>query len=239
VSSDKGDEPLLSIIVPVHNENRLKTVVEKFMARPLSIAANGSLLMMGPRWKPEILRSLQAQHAFRLLEQMPDREKAPAVARAIREARDVIIHPDAGFRNDPNEIPSVIQRSSRHKADVVYAAASRKTAAPGPPHLPLLCQPPAHPAEQLVFRHLSNDMETCYRVSVTDLVKAMNLDLRRFGIEVERRLISQDPCERPLLVNAAPQFHSHPSVSHGGRTTPSSPGKDDCALYTPLYSLYI
>jgi glycosyltransferase involved in cell wall biosynthesis len=179
---------LLSVVVPVHNEEpMLKEVVENLLASRCPIdrewifvddgSTDGSLAL---------LKTLQAQHGFHLIEQKPAQGKGAAITRGFQDAQgDVIIIQDADFEYDPNDIPFVIQPILDNKADVVYGSRFKKNA----PQVRRTYHYFANSLLTLLSNLFSGiyftDMETCYKAFRADLLKAMRLKSRRFGIEVE------------------------------------------------------
>jgi glycosyltransferase involved in cell wall biosynthesis len=180
--------PKLSIIVPVYNEEtNLAQFIDKFMAVPLPVEReclfvddNSSDASLA------ILRSLSTRFGFRVIEQKPNQGKGAAVIRGIQEATgDIIMVQDADFEYDPREIPELIKPILEDRADVVFGSRFKKTS------------PQVHRTYHYFVNRLltamSNllsgicltDMETCYKAFRSDLLKAMNLRSRRFGIEVE------------------------------------------------------
>src|SRR4051812_960174 len=115
--------PKLSIVVPVYNEEKeLPRLVDYFMRTPCPIerewifvddhSTDGSLAQ---------LKTLAAQHRFKIIEQPVNLGKGSAVIRGIREATgEIIMVQDADFEYDPNEIPLLIQPILDRRADVVF-----------------------------------------------------------------------------------------------------------------------
>ncbi len=133
-----------------------------------------------------ILQSFAAKHHFLILSQEKNQGKGAAVIRGLGEATgDIIMIQDADFEYDPNEIPLLIQPILDDKADVVYGSRFKHTS-------PQVHRTYHYFANRLLT-FLSNlmsglylsDMETCYKVFRSDLLKSMNLVSKRFGIEVE------------------------------------------------------
>ncbi len=184
----KNSELLLSLIVPVYNEQRqLAQVVHTLMASACPLkrewifvddsSTDGSLV---------ILKQLQTQYGFKLIEQKPNQGKGCAVIRGFKEAQgDLIMIQDADFEYDAQDIPSLLQPLIENRADVVYGSRFKKNA------------PQIHRTYHYFVNRfltlLSNlfsgiyltDMETCYKVFRSDLLKSMQLKSKRFGIEVE------------------------------------------------------
>ena len=179
--------PTLSVIVPVYNEEKqLAQVIHALMATPCPIdrewifvddsSKDGSLA---------ILHELKAQYKYRVIEQKPNQGKGAAVIHGIREAAgDLILIQDADFEYDPLDIPSLLEPLLQGKADVVYGSRFKNSQQVHRTY---------HYFVNRLLTILSNllsgiyltDMETCYKVFRADLLKSMNLQSKRFGIEVE------------------------------------------------------
>lgn len=180
--------PKLSVVVPVYNEEaQLASVIDVLMRSPCPIDREWIFVDDCSRDRSlAILKELQPKYGFRLIEQNPNQGKGAAVIRGFKEATgDLIMIQDADFEYDPNDVPSLLQPLLEGKADVVYGSRFKKNA------------PQVHRTYHYFVNRLltvlSNlfsgiyltDMETCYKVFRTDLLKSMNLTSRRFGIEVE------------------------------------------------------
>jgi len=180
--------PRLSIIVPVYNEEaNLEALVEAFLKAPCPIEREW--IFVDDKSSDESLarlQSLAALHDFRVLEQPANQGKGAAVIRGIRESTgDFIAIQDADFEYDPGEIPSLIEPLRQGRADVVFGSRFKHSS------------PQVHRTYHYFINRfltvLSNllsgiyltDMETCYKAFRADLLKAMRLRSRRFGIEVE------------------------------------------------------
>jgi len=178
----------LSLIVPIYNEaKQLESVVKSLMTFPCPIEREWIFVDDCSKDNSrEILKKLSTQYNFKFLEQSYNQGKGAAVIRGIKEATgDFIIIQDADFEYDPKEIPSLLEPILEDKADVVFGSRFKKTA------------PQVHRTYHYFVNRLltllSNmfsgvylsDMETCYKLYRSDLIKAMNLRSNRFGIEIE------------------------------------------------------
>lgn len=178
----------LSIIVPVFNEEtNLAQLIETWMEVLCPIPrewifvddhSNDASL--------SILKSLSDRYHYRVIEQTLNQGKGAAVIRGIQEAQgDIIMIQDADFEYDSKDIPSLVQPILENKTDVVYGSRFRQGS--------FQVHRTYHYFVNRFLTLLSNfcsgiyltDMETCYKIFRADLLKAMNLKSRRFGIEVE------------------------------------------------------
>lgn len=178
----------LSIVVPVYNEApNLEKVVDHLMRTEYPIerewvfiddcSTDGSL---------KILERLAQKYPIRMIQQEKNQGKGAAVIRGIKESRgDVVMIQDADFEYDPKDVPSLLQPILDDQADVVYGSRFKKNA--NQVHRTY------HYFVNRFLTFLSNlfsgiyltDMETCYKIFRADLLKSMNLQSNRFGIEVE------------------------------------------------------
>lgn len=178
----------LSVIIPVYNEEtHLKQVLEYLMSSPSSIEREFIIVDDCSRDSSyRILLENQPIYNYKLFKQETNQGKGAAIIRGIKESSgDLLIIQDADFEYDPWDIPSLVAPIVENKADVVYGSRFKKNA------------PQIHRTYHYFVNRfltiLSNlfsgiyltDMETCYKVFRSDLIKSMNLESKRFGIEVE------------------------------------------------------
>ena len=179
---------LLSIIVAVYNEEAdLRSIIESLFKSRCPIEREWLFIDdKSTDASLAILNELSATHGFRVLAQEHNQGKGAAVIRGIREAKgDFVIIQDADFEYDPAEIPLLIEPLMSEKADVVFGSRFK--------HSTLQVHRTYHYFVNRLLTVLSNllsgiyltDMETCYKAFRSDLIKAMNLQSQRFGIEVE------------------------------------------------------
>jgi len=178
----------LSIVVPVFNEEpHLAEVIRLLMETKYPCEREWIFVDDGSSDKSlEVLRALAPQYGFRVIAQESNQGKGAAVIRGIRESTgDLIMIQDADFEYDPNDVPALLEPLLENKADVVYGSRFKKTVNQVHRTYHYFVNRFLTTVSNLLSGIYLTDMETCYKVFRADLLKAMNLTSRRFGIEIE------------------------------------------------------
>jgi glycosyltransferase involved in cell wall biosynthesis len=176
------------MLIPVYNEeSHLAEVIPYIFNAPCPIERE--FIIVDDKSSDaslEVLKSLQNQFSFKLIAQEKNSGKGSAIIRGLQEVTgNFVIIQDADFEYDPNDIPTLLEPLLQNKADVVYGSRFKKNA----PQV----HRTYHYFVNYILTTLSNlfsgvyltDMETCYKVFKSELIKSMNLTSKRFGIEVE------------------------------------------------------
>lgn len=205
----------LSILVPVYNE---RAVVERslsqVMAAPLPENMEREIVIVddcSTDGTSAILERLAASDArIRLIRHEVNRGKGAAVRTSIQHASgDFCLVQDADLEYDPSEYPRLLQPLLDGHADAVFG--SRYLAGPQRRVLPFW-HSMINKGLTLVSNMFCNlhvtDMETCYKVFRTDLLKSIPIRSNRFGFEPE---ITMKASKRKLRVYEVP-------ISYHGRT---------------------
>jgi glycosyltransferase involved in cell wall biosynthesis len=178
----------LTLVVPVFNEARqLREVIPFLYGHSFPVETEWVFVddcsTDGSR---EILRELSQTYPMKLIEQSVNQGKGAAVIRGFQEATgDLIMIQDADFEYHPKDIPALLEPILKGEADVVYGSRFKKSG--------IQVHRTYHYFVNRFLTVLSNlfsgiyltDMETCYKLFRADLLKSMNLQSKRFGIEVE------------------------------------------------------
>ena len=205
----------LSILIPVYNE---RTMVERSLAQVLAVLLpenmDRELIIVddcSTDGTTEILERLAAREpAICLIRKKVNEGKGAAVRTAIQQARgDFCIVQDADLEYDPSEYPRLLRPLLDGHADAVFG--SRYLAGEQTRVLPFW-----HSMINKWLTLLSNmfcnlkltDMETCYKVFRTDLLKSIPIRSNRFGFEPE---ITMKAAKRKLRIYEVP-------ISYHGRT---------------------
>jgi glycosyltransferase involved in cell wall biosynthesis len=205
----------LSILIPVYNE---RTMVERSLAQVLAVPLpenmDRELIIVddcSTDGTTEILERLAAREPdIHLIHKKVNEGKGAAVRTAIEQARgDFCIVQDADLEYDPSEYPRLLRPLLDGHADAVFG--SRYLAGEQTRVLPFW-----HSMINKWLTLLSNmfcnlkltDMETCYKVFRTDLLKSIPIRSNRFGFEPE---ITMKAAKRKLRIYEVP-------ISYHGRT---------------------
>ena len=186
------EQPRLSVIVPVYNEvGTVRALLDRVFAVPIAkeviVVDDGST--DGTR---EVLAGLEGSlpadglNRLVVLLQEHNQGKGAAVRTAVPHARgEITLIQDADLEYDPADYPRLIQPIVDGRADVVFG--SRFT---GSPRRVLLFW---HMVANRLLTLFSNmctnlnltDMETCYKVFRTEILKRIPIRSNRFGLEPE------------------------------------------------------
>jgi glycosyltransferase involved in cell wall biosynthesis len=175
----------ISVVIPVYNEiDTVKKIIEKVM----SVGIVDELVVVddfstdGTR---EVLKGIKNDHIKTFFHEKNCGKGAALRTGFSKVEGDVIIIQDADLEYDPAEYPHLLQPILDGRADAVYGSRFL-----GGPHRVLLFW---HYLANKMLTLLSNifnnlnltDMETCYKVFRTDVVRQISLKSDRFGFEPE------------------------------------------------------
>lgn len=178
-------DPLLSVVMPVYNE---RTTIDEITRRVLAVPVRIELIVVddgsvdGTR---EILTMLAQTRPFKLVLQPSNQGKGAALRRGFAEVTgDLVVIQDADLEYSPEELPQLIALICQGRADVVYGSRFLGrhrvflfTHYAGNRFLTLVTN--------VLYNTMLSDMETCYKVMRTQVLRSMVLRSNGFGIEPE------------------------------------------------------
>jgi glycosyltransferase involved in cell wall biosynthesis len=178
-------DPLLSVVMPVYNERH---TIEEIIRRVLAVPMRIQLIVVDDvsnDGTSEILVRLQDELGFTLLKQPRNGGKGAALRRGFAAVSgDMVIVQDADLEYHPEEYPLLTGLITSGRADVVYGSRFLGT------HRVFLL---THYLGNRLLTFITNvlyntmltDMETCYKVMRTEVLRSMALHSSGFGIEPE------------------------------------------------------
>jgi glycosyltransferase involved in cell wall biosynthesis len=176
--------PLLSVVMPVFNE---RTTVETIIRRVLAVPMRIELIVVddgSTDGSGEILDRLQKELGFKLSRQA-NAGKGSALRRGFTQVSgDLVVIQDADLEYSPEEYPELIELIIQGHADVVYGSRFL-----GRHRVFLFTHYVGNRivtlATNLLYNTMLSDMETCYKVMRTEVLRSFALESNGFGIEPE------------------------------------------------------
>ena len=178
-------DPLVSVVMPVYNE---RDTIDEIIRRVLAVTLRTELIVVddgSTDGTSEILDQLQHELPFQLLRQPRNQGKGAALRRGFAAVTgDLVVVQDADLEYSPEEYGLLIELICEGRADVVFGSRFLGrhrvflfTHYLGNWLLTLLTN--------VLYNTMLTDMETCYKVMTTEVLRSMTLKSNGFGIEPE------------------------------------------------------
>ncbi len=178
-------EKILSIIIPVYNEEKIVAASLPLIFN-LKLQAEYILVNDGSTDKTlKILKELQGKYNFKLIDQPTNQGKGAAVKRGLEEiSGDYFIVCDADAEYDPEDIVYLFKQAclSGNKNTAIYGSRFllNKNLS-----FHYLVNGFLTALTNILFGSHLSDMETCFKLIPKECLKMLKLSGRRFEIEPE------------------------------------------------------
>ena len=208
----------VSVVIPVYNEI---DTIEEILARVDKVAIKKEIIVIddlsidGTR---ERLKKIAAdKENVKVIYHNRNKGKGAALRTGFESVSgDIVIIQDADLEYDPNEYPKLLEPISDGRADVVYG--SRFIG--GPHRVLFFWHYVGNKLLTLISNALTNlnltDMETCYKVFKSQILKDINLKSNRFGFEPE---FTAKVSKMRLRIYEVPISYSGRTYSEGKKIT--------------------
>jgi len=208
----------ISVVIPVYNEI---DTIEEILARVDKVPIKKEIIVIddlsidGTR---ERLKKIVAdKENVKVIYHSRNRGKGAALRTGFESVTgDIVIIQDADLEYDPNEYPKLLEPISDGRADVVYG--SRFIG--GPHRVLFFWHYVGNKLLTLISNALTNlnltDMETCYKVFKSRILKDLNLKSNRFGFEPE---FTAKVSKMRLRIYEVPISYSGRTYSEGKKIT--------------------
>ena len=177
--------PLLSVVMPAYNE---EATIEEMIRRVVAVPVRTELIIVDDGSKDrtrEILSRLATELPIKVIFQPANGGKGAALRRGFQEVTgEIVVIQDADLEYSPEEFPELIELICQGRADVVYGSrflgrhrVFMFTHYVGNRIVTLLTN--------VLYNTMLTDMETCYKVMRTEVLRSFSLRSDGFGIEPE------------------------------------------------------
>ena len=178
----------LSIIIPIYNEaSHLREFLH--VVDELSVSIAKELVVVDDFSSDEsasIVDGFPFKSNLLFLKQPCNKGKGAALRAGIEKASgDFIIIQDADFEYDTADIPKLLQPLIDGKADIVYGSRFRRDSNQVHRTFHYLANRILTILSNLLSGLYFSDMETCYKLFRSDIIKNIVLESNRFGFEPE------------------------------------------------------
>lgn len=182
----------LSVVVPAYNE---APTIEKLLGKVLAVSfpVPVEIVVIDDHSTDlthslcEKVMTLNPGREIKLLRNEVNRGKGLSIQRGLEIASgDVVVVQDADFEYDPAEIPTLLEPILEGKVSVVYGSRFLNRSRPDGMALPnFIANKFLTWLTNILYGASLTDMETCYKLIKTDVLRSITLKADRFDFEPE------------------------------------------------------
>lgn len=178
----------LSIVIPCYNEkNHLSHLITRVKDSPV---ADKEIILVddgSSDGTTELIKNGLEREVHKVLYHPVNMGKGAAIRSGLRAVTgDIVLIQDADLEYDPAEYPKLIAPIVEGKADVVFGS---RFMGEGPHRVHMFWHYVGNKLLTVLSNMFTNlnltDMETCYKVFRTEIIKSIAIDQNGFGIEPE------------------------------------------------------
>ncbi len=222
-----SQEPLVSVIVPVYNE---EATLGELLNRLRRAPFRKEIIVVDDGSQDKTPEILAEQADIIALRHERNRGKGAAIRTAIQHATgDIIIIQDADLEYDPDEIPRVIEPIVKGETPIVYGSRFFKGLPKEMPFPNKIANVLLAWAVRLLFWYPLTDEATCYKAFRADVLKSMNLKCERFEFCPE---VTAKALKRGIKIREVELHNYRPRTKHKGKKVRWTDGVE--ALWTLL-----
>jgi glycosyltransferase involved in cell wall biosynthesis len=179
---------MLSIIIPCFNEKNLLPQVIPLVKK--SSVAEKEIILVDDGSNDgttELIKTQFEKEVDKVLYHPVNMGKGAAIRSGLRAVSgDIVLIQDADMEYDPAEYPKLIAPILEGKADVVFGS---RFMGEGPHRVHMFWHYVGNKLLTVLSNMFTNlnltDMETCYKVFKTEIIKSLTIEQNGFGIEPE------------------------------------------------------
>jgi glycosyltransferase involved in cell wall biosynthesis len=206
--------PLVSIIVPVYNEERtVENVLDRILAvkeldKEIIVVDDGSCDRT-----PKVLQYWSSREQILVLHHERNLGKGAAVRTALSHAHgEIITIQDADLEYDPNDLPRLVQALQHGAGDIVYGSRYLGSAPKRPWTKYRFAVSVLNQLVFILYGRRTTDEATGYKVLPAVILQEMNLQSRRFEMCAE---ITAKACRLGLRIAEIPITYAPRSRAEG------------------------
>jgi glycosyltransferase involved in cell wall biosynthesis len=178
----------LSVVIPVYNEvHTIEDIVSRVLSAPVTdieLILVDDFSTDGTR---ELIRQKLENRVAKVIFQPRNSGKGFALKTGFAHATgDIVLVQDADLEYDPDEYPALIAPILSDRADVVYGS---RFSGSGPHRVVYFWHYAGNRFLTLLSNMFTNlnltDMETCYKAFRREIIQAIDIKEKRFGVEPE------------------------------------------------------